>query len=130
MVIVIMLIFAQMSLSTAGVAPGTVALALPALAVLYRAVFEWSPQQATLGGAMTGVRIAAVDGTRISFPRALVRAVCEISFLIILLGMGHLAAAFNRDRRALHDVVAGTIAVDRLETSVVTQDAGVSAASP
>jgi uncharacterized RDD family membrane protein YckC len=61
----------------------------------------------TLGKAITGIRVRTRDGGPLSLGTAVLR---QIGFAISVLtaGLGFLLAAVRRDRRALHDLVAGT----------------------
>ncbi|MBI3457021.1 MAG: RDD family protein [Candidatus Rokubacteria bacterium] len=61
----------------------------------------------TLGKVLAGVRVVTVAGEPVGYPRALARYLAW--FLSALPGMlGHLMVAVRRDKRALHDLVAGT----------------------
>lgn len=61
----------------------------------------------TLGKLAAGVRVVTDTGGSLGYPQALARYVAWWLSLLPL-GIGFLAAAFRRDRRALHDLVAGT----------------------
>jgi uncharacterized RDD family membrane protein YckC len=74
-----------------------------ALFCLYSAVLESSKQQATWGKRAMGIIVNDVDGNRISFARALLRAVMQYT------GTGFLFAPFTPRRQALHDLVAKTV---------------------
>ncbi len=61
----------------------------------------------TLGKLVFGVRVVGAGGEAIGYPRALARyAGSWVSLL--LLGAGYLMVALRGDKRALHDLVAGT----------------------
>ena len=63
----------------------------------------------TLGMAVVGLRVRA-DGSDLDTRRAVVRVLAfPLSFL--LFGLGFLLILLKRDRRALHDLVAGTAVV-------------------
>ncbi len=63
---------------------------------------------ATPGKAMLGIRIFDAKGNRrIGFVRATIRTFAEFLSAITLL-IGYLMAAFRKDKRALHDLIAGT----------------------
>ena len=79
--------------------------------------FAYSPVLLALYSTTVGKRafnlyVVQTDGSRLSFWRALAR---ELSKFIsgILLGAGYLMAAFRDDKRALHDLIAGTVVVQR-----------------
>jgi len=79
--------------------------------LLYFALFESSPKQATPGKMLVGIRVTALDATsKVSFLRALGRTLAKyLSTLIILIG--YLMAAFTSRKQALHDMLAGTLVV-------------------
>jgi uncharacterized RDD family membrane protein YckC len=82
---------------------------VPAIvAWLYFALGESSTWQATLGKRMLGVHVADEHGNPISFVRASVRWVCKI-FSGLFLCIGYLMILFSPRKRALHDVLAGTL---------------------
>jgi uncharacterized RDD family membrane protein YckC len=61
----------------------------------------------TLGKRLTGARVETADGHAVGYPRALAR---YLAWWLSAppLAVGFLMAAARRDRRALHDLVAGT----------------------
>ena len=65
----------------------------------------------TLGKWVTGLRIERRDGEPVGFLRALVRHTIGYLVSLLTLGLGFLLAAFNREGRALHDLLAGTVVV-------------------
>ena len=76
---------------------------------IYFAVF-WGLNGRTAGGALFGVQVLTDDGGDVSGRRAIVRTlVFPLSFLI--LGLGFLGILLGDRRRALHDVIAGTVVV-------------------
>jgi uncharacterized RDD family membrane protein YckC len=76
---------------------------------LYFAYF-WTTSGKTPGMTLLGVRVVGRDGSDVGARRGLVRTlVFPLSFL--LLGLGFLGILFGRDRRALHDSIAGTAVV-------------------
>jgi len=76
---------------------------------LYYAHF-WTTSGRTLGMIIMGVQVVGQDGSRVGVRRGLVRTLAfPLSFL--LLGLGFLGILFRPDRRALHDVIAGTALV-------------------
>ena len=86
------------------------------LAVAY-AVWEfiyfahsWAASGRTVGMALFGVRVVRDDGTDVSGRRAVVRTLAlPLSFL--LLGLGFAGILLGGQRRALHDVIAGTAVI-------------------
>jgi uncharacterized RDD family membrane protein YckC len=65
----------------------------------------------TVGKWVTGLRIERRDGDQLSFLRALARHTVGYLASLLTLGLGFLLAGFNREGRALHDLIAGTVVV-------------------
>jgi len=64
----------------------------------------------TAGGALFGLQVLTDDGSDVSGRRAIGRTLAfPLSFLI--LGLGFLGILLGDQRRALHDVIAGTVVV-------------------
>jgi uncharacterized RDD family membrane protein YckC len=75
----------------------------------YYAYF-WTASGKTPGMLLLGVQVVGQDGSRAGTRRGFVRTLAfPLSFL--LLGLGFLGILLGRDRRALHDVIAGTAVV-------------------
>ena len=70
----------------------------------------WISQGATPGKMAVGIKITTVDGDDIDLGRALLRYVGYIASAIILL-IGYLMIAFTREKRGLHDYIAGTVVI-------------------
>ncbi len=82
----------------------------------YHVLFEPSPRQATPGQRLLGLRVADMAGARIGRGRALLRHVAgALSWLT--LNIGHALVLLRPDRRALHDLVAGTRVVQDAEAN-------------
>jgi uncharacterized RDD family membrane protein YckC len=76
---------------------------------VYFAYF-WAGSGKTPGMLLLGVQVVGEDGSHAGGKRGLVRTLAfPLSF--ILLGLGFLGILLGRDRRALHDVIAGTAVV-------------------
>jgi uncharacterized RDD family membrane protein YckC len=72
--------------------------------------YYWTATGKTPGMILLGVQVVGQDGTRAGTKRGLMRTLAfPLSFL--LLGLGFLGILLGRDRRALHDVIAGTAVV-------------------
>lgn len=79
---------------------------------LYYSLMESSRHQATVGKMALGIKVTDAIGQRINFGHALGRwFAAALSYLTLYIGF--LMAAFTRDKRALHDMIAGTQVVDR-----------------
>jgi uncharacterized RDD family membrane protein YckC len=127
MLILVLLLFSGAALSALDAPGALIALILAGLAIVYRAAQECSSQQATIGARCGGMRVVRDNGRRLGVGQALLRATCEVSSFVLLLGMGHLMATFNSDRRALHDVMAGTIVIATPRAVAQTQPADAAA---
>jgi uncharacterized RDD family membrane protein YckC len=78
-------------------------------AFIYFAHF-WGLNGKTAGGALFGVQVVTNEGGDISGRRAIGRTLAfPLSFLI--LGLGFLGILSGDRRRALHDVIAGTVVI-------------------
>ena len=64
----------------------------------------------TLGMALVGLEVVTKDGRHVDAKRAVLRTLC-LPLSLILLGIGILMILINRQRRALHDLIAGTAVV-------------------
>lgn len=83
-----------------------------ALPWLYEAYMESSSKQATVGKMALGVVVTDLSGRRITFGRATGRYFAK--FLSgLTLGIGYLMVAFTERKQGLHDMVAGTLVVNR-----------------
>jgi uncharacterized RDD family membrane protein YckC len=70
---------------------------------------SWAASGRTAGMALFGVRVVRDDGTDASGRRAVVRTLAlPLSFLFLGLGF---AGILGDQRRALHDVIAGTAVI-------------------
>ena len=79
---------------------------------VYYAGQESSVHQATLGKRLLGIKVTDDRGERLSFGHALGRWFgAALSYITIYIGF--LMAAFTERKQALHDMVAGTLVVDR-----------------
>ena len=76
------------------------ALALPWLLI---PCLESSASRSTLGKDVFGLIVVDREGRRISFPRALARGILKL-----VTGIGFFVMFLDPERRALHDLLAGT----------------------
>lgn len=72
-------------------------------------VAVWST---TIGKRLLGLYVLRPDGSRVGWGRALARYWAPM-LSAVLLGVGFLMVAFRPDRRALHDLICGTVVVRR-----------------
>jgi uncharacterized RDD family membrane protein YckC len=70
----------------------------------------WIAVGATPGKIMMGIRLEMVDGRPITMTAAVVRYFAYLLSVVTLL-LGFLLIAISREKRGLHDFVAGTVAV-------------------
>ncbi|KAB8190469.1 DUF4339 domain-containing protein [Lysobacter maris] len=87
-------------------------LAYPLLSALYYVGFESSSKQATLGKMAIGIKVTDDGGRRLSRGRALGRWASHM-LCYFTIYIGYVMAAFTDRKRGLHDMVAGTLVVDR-----------------
>jgi uncharacterized RDD family membrane protein YckC/type II secretory pathway pseudopilin PulG len=81
-------------------------------AAFYYALQESSKHQATLGKRALGIKVTDDRGQRLRFAHALGRwFAASLSYLT--LDIGFMMAGFTERKRALHDMVAGTLVVDQ-----------------
>lgn len=72
--------------------------------------YPWAVSGKTAGMGLLGIKVVAADGDDATPKQALVRTIAfPLSFL--LLGLGFLGILVQRERRALHDLIAGTAVV-------------------
>ena len=72
--------------------------------------YSWALSGKTLGMATLGIQVVTAQGDVISTRQAVVRTLAlPLSFLF--LGLGFLGILIQRERRALHDFIAGTAVV-------------------
>jgi uncharacterized RDD family membrane protein YckC len=77
-----------------------------ALAVAYRTFFH-GKYGATLGKLACGLKVVTPEGGKITYGRAFGRAMAEIISRIIC-SIGYIIAAFDSQKRSLHDHIAST----------------------
>lgn len=85
-------------------------LAFIPFAVLYFAL-PWFWRGQTVGMMAVHIKVVARDGGRLSFLRALARALVY-PLSLLPLGLGLLTVFFDRENRALHDYLAGTVVLE------------------
>ncbi len=98
------------------------------LALAYRAGMESSVFQATLGKMVVGLKVTDLEGRRLSFARAAARYFSKY-LSTLCLGLGYVMVAFDEQKRALHDRIAGT-RVQYRESRTLTTGGNVHPAAP
>jgi uncharacterized RDD family membrane protein YckC len=81
----------------------------PVLLLVYH-VGMWTWRGTTIGGIVMGIRIVRMDGRSLDFAVALVRSLASV-FSALVLFVGFFWAGWSRDKRAWHDLIAGTTIV-------------------
>lgn len=72
--------------------------------------YQWSLNGKTIGAALLGLQVVRADGAPAGARKAVLRTLAlPLSFL--LFGLGFLGILVQRERRALHDLIAGTAVV-------------------
>lgn len=79
---------------------------------LYFALMESSAKQATVGKMALGIKVTDMNGDRLTFLRATGRHFSKIISGMILM-IGYIMAAFTEKRQALHDMIAGTLVLNK-----------------
>ncbi|HUQ28472.1 MAG TPA: RDD family protein [Usitatibacter sp.] len=93
-----------------------------AIGILYYTILTASEAQATWGKRAFGIKVTSLEGQRIGFGRSLARYFATwLSGLI--LAIGFIMAGFTSRKQALHDMICGTLVVNR-EASVEEIEAG------
>lgn len=79
----------------------------PLVALAYFAGM-WTWKQTTIGGIVLGLKVARLDGQPVSFAVALVRGLAA-GFSVLVLFLGFLWIAWDKDKQGWHDKIAGTV---------------------
>lgn len=79
---------------------------------LYFAIMESSKLQGTVGKLAMGIKVTTMEGAKISFLRATGRYFAKIISGLIFL-IGYIIAGFTAKKQALHDMIAGTLVVNK-----------------
>lgn len=80
--------------------------------VLYFALMESSPWQATLGKKLAGLYVTDIVGQRVSLGRAIGRNLAKF-LSSMTAGVGYLLCGFTEKKQALHDMVAQCLVLRR-----------------
>jgi uncharacterized RDD family membrane protein YckC len=72
----------------------------------------WTLEGATPGKMAIGARIVTVEGNEIGFGRALLRYI-GVFISILIFFIGFIMIGFTKEKRGLHDYIAGTVVVLR-----------------
>lgn len=102
---------AFLSLTTSVSSMGFLNLVMMLLSFGYFAYFESSEKQATPGKSMMNIKVADINGNRLTFGKAFLRNVMKIVSAMIIY-IGFIMAAFTQKKQALHDMAVGAILLD------------------
>jgi uncharacterized RDD family membrane protein YckC len=72
--------------------------------------YQWALSGKTIGMALLGIQVVTADGTRLT-PRQAVLRTLALPLSVAIIGLGFIGILVQRERRALHDLVAGTAVV-------------------
>jgi uncharacterized RDD family membrane protein YckC len=81
----------------------------PAALAIYGAVL-WKLRGATIGGIIFGLKVVRLDGNASDWATVIVRALACF-FSLIVVGLGFFWIAFDAEKQAWHDKIAGTVVV-------------------
>jgi len=106
-----------------GIVSGILGSIIPSLAGIinllvsggYYIYLESSEYQGTVGKILLGLKVTDLKGNRITPQVATIRYFGRILSGIIL-GIGYLMAAFTEKKQALHDIIAGTLVIQKTAT--------------
>jgi uncharacterized RDD family membrane protein YckC len=79
----------------------------PVVALIYFAAL-WAWKGTTIGGIVVGLKVVRADGKPLTFPIALVRSLAA-AFSVIVLFLGFIWIAWDREKQGWHDRIAGTV---------------------
>jgi uncharacterized RDD family membrane protein YckC len=80
--------------------------------VLYHSFFESSKFQGSIGKMALSIIVTDTNGTKLDFTKALVRNLCKI-ISDLTFTVGYIVAGFTEKKQALHDIIAGTLVVNK-----------------
>jgi uncharacterized RDD family membrane protein YckC len=86
---------------------GAVAFFTFVFAVAYPTVLHTIAGQ-TLGKLATRVRVVALDGEALPLGASFLRAIAFWTALVFTFGIGHIVGGLRKDKRAFHDLLAGS----------------------
>ena len=115
------------SLAVGGGTAGVVALAMALVTVTFYLVIFAATSGQTPGQRAVGVRVIDGYGDSPSLPRAIVRA-ASLYLSLALFSLGCFWIAFSREKRGLHDLIAGTWVVRAAEPAAAAGQAAPRAA--
>jgi uncharacterized RDD family membrane protein YckC len=106
------------AIASLGLLTVPLALAFLALRFAYYVGFTGGAHSATPGMRLLGIELRTWTGGRPGHAQAALRALAYYASIALLTPLVVLAVAFNRERRALHDLATGTLVVNRLDAEL------------
>ncbi|MEF3280758.1 MAG: RDD family protein [Elusimicrobiota bacterium] len=91
-----------------------------ALFIIYEIIFT-SGGRVTLGKKIMGIRVINKNGENLSFFKAFIRVLGYFIGSYLTLNLGYIIAAFNKNKRALHDIMASTIVIKTRQKSMFSE---------
>ncbi len=82
------------------------------ISILYHSFFESSKFQGSIGKIALSIIVTDISGEKLDFTKALVRNLSKI-ITNFTFGIGYIMAGFTEKKQALHDIIAGTLVVDK-----------------
>ena len=82
------------------------------MVLLYAPLLEGGRPHATVGKMALALQVRRKNGGEVGFARAFARNVAE-ALCLLTFGLGYLIALFTARRQALHDLLAGTVVMER-----------------
>ena len=70
----------------------------------------WAWRGTTVGGIVLNLKVVRLDGSAVTFPVVLVRGLTA-AFSIVVMFLGFLWIAWDQEKQAWHDKIAGTVVV-------------------
>lgn len=93
-------------------AVGSTIIIIYAISIFYYAIMESSKTQGSVGKMALGIKVTDLDGNRITFGKAFLRAIGKLISSSIML-IGYIMAAFTEKKQGLHDMIANTLVVKK-----------------
>ena len=107
-------VLALMNVITLGITAVPVLGLAAVVPVIYFAAFTGGPRSATPGMRALGLELRTQFGARPGYPQATLRVVLYYATLAFLSPLVLVIVFFNRRRRALHDILSGTVVVTHM----------------
>ncbi|ABC22644.1 RDD family protein [Rhodospirillum rubrum] len=123
----VLLVLSLASLLSLGILSPLVAIILALVPVAYHSLLIAGPWSATFGQRMMDLSVRSISGGRPSLGQAAINAITFYTLGSITGWVITLVALTNRQRRCLHDFLAGTVVVNRTGRSPLVFDRGTSA---